>query len=129
MRKILLTISLLFIATSLFAAAYPVEIWPATDTAGKEMFSVSCSSSTATLILASDTRRVAYTISNPSDSYSVYIATYAITAAEITTGGAWHRIKPDKDYYEESNCATQAIYGLTQAEQTPIVVSGEKRIR
>lgn len=112
---------------SLLFASYAGAVELTSITQTKEMFSVTLSSSTGTAILPIDTARIAFTISNPSSSYSIYLSTYAITAAEITTGKAWMRILPGCSYFEETNAAWQAIYGLTQAGQTAIVVSGELR--
>lgn len=128
--KILKTIglSLLLVLLPAIVFAGVAELWSTTQS--KDCFSVSCSSSTATQVLDANTSRLAWTVSNPSSSYTVYIATYAVTATEaVTTGKAWHRIPPLSSYYEEVNPYLGAIYILTPSGQTAIVVSGEERVR
>ena len=127
MKKIVFLILFMIMAIPLLAGGPPVEVWPATQS--KSCFSVSCSSNTATLFKAANTKVTAWTISNPSSSYVVYMATYPITAAEITTGGAYHTLGATKDYWEEFNPYQGAMYGLTQAGQSPIVITGELRSR
>ena len=127
MKKILLAILFMGLSMPLLADGPPVEVHSGTQT--KSCFSVSCSSSTATAIKAANPKRLAWTISNPSASYVVYLATYPITAAEIVTGGAYHTLGATKDYWEEQNPYTGIIYGLTQASQTAIVITGEERSR
>ncbi len=121
-------VSLLLVLLPVLVFAGVAELWSTTDS--KTCFSVSCSSTTATLVLAANTQRVGWMVSNPSSSYSVILATTAISAATgATTGGAWHKIPPLSSYYEDVNPYLGAIYILTPSGQTAIVISGEERER
>ena len=127
MKTILLTLGILLLVSNVFAAS-AVEVWPATT--NKACVSVSASSSTATAFLASRAARTAWSVTNPHATNTVYISTYAATAATaVTTGGAWHRIAANATYTEDNNPYTGAIYILTPSGQTAIVVSGEERWR
>lgn len=128
MKKILLTIGLLCLTSNAFAGAYPIEMWPATES--KDCFSVSCSSTTATEVLDANTSRVAWTVSNPNSTYCMYISTFAITSTGLTDGKAWHKIDPavnGTNYSEEVNPYLGAIYIIVPSGTTTI--SGEERIR
>lgn len=119
-------VGLLLALLPVMAYATVAEIW--STTASKDCFSVSCSSSTATLVLDANTHRVGWMVSNPSSSYSVILATSTISAATgATTGGAWHSIPPLSSYYEDVNPYLGAIYILTPSGVTAIVISGEER--
>lgn len=119
---------LLLVFLPVMAMAGVAELWSTTQT--KECFSISCPSSDATQVLDINTNRVAWTISNPDTTYSVYITTYAATALDgATTGKAWHKIPPLSSYYEEINPYLGAIYILTPSGQSAITISGEERWR
>ena len=124
MRTVLIVFSLLCIASNIFAAAYPMEVWTATT--NKSCFLASAPSDTAALAISSRAARLAWTISNPHSTYSIYITTYAAPAADAT-GRIGHAIGPLKDYYEEDNAYTGDVYIICPSGTT--IVSGEERWR
>lgn len=121
-------IGLLLALLPVMAYATVAEIW--STTASKDCFSVSCSSSTATQVLDANTQRVAWSVTNPHATNTVYISTYGVTAATaVTTGGAYHRIAANSTYTEDINPYLGALYILTPSGETAIVISGEERVR
>ena len=123
MKKILITILLLLLAVPLFAAGNPVEV----QSAGYNMttFAIPCSSNTATQIIAANNKRVSITINNPSLVYSVYIASYAATAAVSTS--SLEIIRPTSTYHRDTNPYLGAFYGLSFAgNQSTTTVNGEE---
>ena len=118
-------VGLLLVLLPLLAYAGVAELLSTTQS--KDMFSVSCSSITATQVLDENTSRLAWTVTNPDSSYSMYIATFAITSANLGGGKAWHKIPPLSSYYEEVNPYLGAIYIIVPSGTTTI--SGEERVR
>lgn len=121
MKKFLVLFALLIVTVPLYAG------WDMIFPAQKDCYAIQTSSSTATLLFAAKSTRIGWTVTNPSSSYSVYIATYPITAAEIVSGKAWHQVLPSTSYWESNGEATPwPIYILSQSGQS-ILVSGEQR--
>lgn len=122
MKKFLVLLALLIVAVPLYAG------WDSLAITSKDCYAVAASSNTATLLFAAKDYRIGFTVTNPSSSYSIYEATYPITAAEIVAGKAWHQILPGTSKWEANGEATSGpIYILTQPGQTPILCSGEQR--
>ena len=119
MKKLWLVLCLLFIPA--IALAGPVEIW----SVGQDFttFQVSCSSSTATEIRPANDKRLSLILYHKS-APSLYIASSAVTSVtnlfplDTTT------------YFSLTiNPPIKAIYGLTQAGQSPVTVYGLETTR
>ncbi len=85
-----------------------------------ERFSVSASSSTATLGKAARTSRTKISGFNPSYAYNVYPSTFPATA----TSQVCEPITP-RSYWSETYKG--AIYFLTEPGQSPITITGAER--
>lgn len=85
---------------------------------------VTCSSTTATSVLAANSTRLSFTIVNPSDDYSVWMSSYAATSTSQCI-----EIQHNNSYYKDINPWLGPIFVLTDPGQTPIKVSFDETWR